>query len=123
MPDYAPPRLLAYRAQARKRQAAEKRARQELVEYLTAEQRAQLKAEAAFDVPGARGDRWRVILTTTFVQHITPRGEPRGMYGIYPMVTHSPPGCYPPSDAALAVKLLIETDEALFLRTACGGPG
>jgi hypothetical protein len=93
-------------ALARRRQARQ-RAEELLLAWLSPEQRLQYRASGRFEVITAAGHRYRVC--PGGVVRLDPRGWAYCIEATTPV---------PVADELLAFKLLLETDEPLFLATA-----
>jgi hypothetical protein len=91
---------------ARRRQARQ-RAKQLLLAWLSPEQRMQYRTAGRFEVTTAAGHRYRVCPGGVV------RLDPRGWAYCIEATTPAPV-----ADELLAFKLLLETDEPLFLATA-----
>jgi hypothetical protein len=90
-----------------RRRLAKLRAEALLLAWLSPDQRAQYRARGRFEVTTAAGHRYRVC--PGGVVRLDPRGS------AYCIEATSP---VPVADEMLAFKLLLETDERLFLATA-----
>jgi hypothetical protein len=104
--------LNAYREQEAKRLAAVGKARTLLLEFLDEAQREQLAKSNTFEL--AIGDRRYRIRPGSRVERLNESGLVVSRFCIHPPHQHG----LPPEDVALGQKLLLESDEAEFLRTA-----
>ncbi|SRR5258706_7080346 len=93
-------------------QAARQRARQLLLANLTLEQTKQLETQRWFDVLGSLGTRYRIFQGQ--IRNVTSLNE----QGNFVQTYCAQPAGVPDEDAMLAQKLVLETDEAAFLRVA-----
>jgi hypothetical protein len=96
----------------RRRDAARQRARDLLCSTLTDQQREQLHKENAFDLEVA-GRIYR-IRPGRKVERLALDGKAEALFCIHPDFSHG----LPEDDVALSQKLLLEADEAAFLRIA-----
>lgn len=91
---------------------ADERADRLLREFLTVDQLAQLAERRWFETVGRSGRRYRLTPAVARVCELDEAGQAVASFCIHP------DDGYPSADVVLAQKLLLEADEALFLRTA-----
>jgi hypothetical protein len=111
-PEGRAPRLLS-EAVYRERQEAEARARRLLERNLSAEQRRTLAKSGFIDVRACGGRVYRLARSGSVARLSEDGKYLTEQYCIVPTVA------MPPEDRLLALKLMLETDEEEFLKTAC----
>lgn len=115
----------------RRAAAATERAKETLLRMLTPAQRRSVEDRRHFDVTGSEGNLYRIHTNVGYsgnIQHIASSGISTACFCCHPdmyptdPVTGSSEAKIPPEDALIAQKLMIETDEVMFLRIAvCQG--
>lgn len=127
MTDYSTERVSNYSSYIQRATEARERARERLLASMTEKQRQDYTLLGYFDVVGSNGTLYRLrneghvgnIVQPTVNYNLRPSAAPQFKGPHFCMHLYNGRDSFPEEDHLLAQALLIRTDEAAFLKTAC----